>query len=163
MLHDARQTKRTGATGCRENAMYLPQDIFDKAVLFLALAKIDGDEEKAALVRNEIRQTYRRKFGTDDLWLQQVETLSNQVLAMAAGMTVQAHLQRFLNEAIAIRGELDDDMEEPRGLKKGLRRLSILRGHEHPQARPQQSLKNCRQLFAIAQAYESQRKYGIRD
>jgi len=143
--------------------MYLPQDIFDTAVLFLALAKIDGDEEKTASVRNEIRNTYQRRFGTDDLWLQQVETLSNQVLAIAAGMTAQAHLQRFLNEAIAIRGELDDDMQEPHGLRKSLRRLAILRTHEHPQSRPQQSLKNCRQLFAIAQAYESQRKYGMRN
>lgn len=143
--------------------MYIPQDIFDTAVLFLALAKIDGDEQKSELVRKEIRDTYRQTFGADDLWLQQADTLSDQVLAIAAGMAAQGHLQRFLNEAIALRCELDDDMKEPHGLRKRFGRLPILRGHEHPQARPQQALENCRQLFAVAKAYESQRKYGIRN
>lgn len=141
---------------------FMPQDVFDTCVLVLACNYVSGGEERYEYVKRGILGSYENAYLGDAIYMQEAEDLVEPVIIHASSHFDDDAVEWSLAEAVNILGELDENLEPKRGLRKVFGGTYFTKGHPNPSIRSDQALKDIKRLLSIVKVLEIQRAHGLR-
>lgn len=124
---------------------FLTQDIFDVALLEFACSHLRNSDSSAALVQ-QLGGAYKNDYPGDNLWLHQLLSLIDPVVALAHDLEPFFEVALF-SFAIKVRKQLDENLEPVSALGKVFGGTLFTRSHPAPSERQRISYINTERLL----------------